>query len=98
MDNVDPGGQSIADRGFLVYRSDRPQQFHLVVGLSAKCVCGLIVPRSVPRWMYSELTDVEKSSLHRNVPKVRRLRCFLGERGADVLAGWASGSGGRRAY
>jgi hypothetical protein len=87
VDSVDPGRPSIAEPGFLLYRSDRPQQFHLVEGLSAKCVCGLVVPSSAPRWLYSELTDVEKSSLHRNVPKVSCLRCYQGERGAAVLAG-----------
>jgi hypothetical protein len=72
----------------LLYRSDRPQQFHLIEPERRTTLCGL--PVVAKAWSYDELTPVEQAALHRNSPKVRCLHCFRTARGIAALTSWSA--------
>lgn len=67
----------------LLYRSDRPQQFHLTEPERPTTFCCL--PVSSKAWSYEELTPGDQTSLHRNSPKVRCVYCFRTTTGIAAL-------------
>lgn len=71
----------------LLYRSDRPQQFHLTEPDRPTTLCGLRL--SSKAWAYDELTPVEQAALHRNSRKVRCLHCFRTASGIAALRTWS---------